>query len=47
MSSVKPFETPGGVDRPAPLVGEHTDEILAELGYEEAERTYLRREGVV
>jgi len=28
---VKLSETPGGVRRPAPLLGEHTDEILREL----------------
>jgi crotonobetainyl-CoA:carnitine CoA-transferase CaiB-like acyl-CoA transferase len=42
---VKPSDTP--VDRPAPLVGEHTDEILAELGYSEPERDALRAHGVV
>jgi crotonobetainyl-CoA:carnitine CoA-transferase CaiB-like acyl-CoA transferase len=44
---VKLSDTPGAVDRPAPLVGEHTDEILAELGYPEAERQSLRASGVV
>lgn len=39
---MKLSDTPGAVDRPAPLVGEHTDEILAELGYPEAERQSLR-----
>jgi formyl-CoA transferase len=44
---VKLSETPGAVDRPAPLVGEHTDEILAELGYGEAERSRLHDQQVV
>ena len=33
--------------RPAPLLGEHTESILAELGVEAAERAQLRRERVV
>jgi crotonobetainyl-CoA:carnitine CoA-transferase CaiB-like acyl-CoA transferase len=44
---VKLSDTPGAVDRPAPLLGEHTDAILAELGYGEAERQALRARGVV
>jgi crotonobetainyl-CoA:carnitine CoA-transferase CaiB-like acyl-CoA transferase len=40
-------ETPGTYRRPAPLLGEHTDEILRSLGYDEAEITALRRECVV
>jgi formyl-CoA transferase len=31
---VKLSDTPGGVRRPAPLLGEHTDEVLREAGIE-------------
>ena len=44
---VKLSETPGAVDRPAPLVGEHTDEILEVLGYDADARRALRDAGVV
>ena len=44
---VKLSETPGAVDRPAPLLGEHTAEILAELDYGDAEQRALRDAGVV
>jgi len=40
-------ETPGSYRRPAPLLGEHTDEILRSLGYDEGEISALRRERVV
>ncbi len=33
---VKLSETPGGIHRRAPQLGEHTDEILADLGYDSA-----------
>ena len=39
--------TPAQAGRLAPLHGEHTDEILAELGIGAEERTRLRHEGVV
>ncbi|HVC61981.1 MAG TPA: CoA transferase [Acetobacteraceae bacterium] len=38
---------PCRVRRPAPELGEHTDEVLAELGYDETAREVLRRAGVV
>jgi len=42
------FETsPASVRRPAPLLGEHSDEILRELGRSEDEITMLRDEGVL
>jgi crotonobetainyl-CoA:carnitine CoA-transferase CaiB-like acyl-CoA transferase len=40
-------ETPGTYRRPAPLLGEHTDQILASLGYAAAEISALREESVI
>jgi len=39
--------TPGSVRLSPPAVGEHTDAVLAELGYGEAERARLHESGVV
>lgn len=39
--------TPGAVRRPAPLLGQHTDDILAELGYGAAEIERLRSQEIV
>jgi crotonobetainyl-CoA:carnitine CoA-transferase CaiB-like acyl-CoA transferase len=44
---VKLSDTPGVVDRPAPLLGQHTAEILAELGYDANGRTRLAAAGIV
>jgi crotonobetainyl-CoA:carnitine CoA-transferase CaiB-like acyl-CoA transferase len=40
-------ETPGTYRRPAPRLGEHTDEILRSIGYNAAEIAALRAERVV
>jgi crotonobetainyl-CoA:carnitine CoA-transferase CaiB-like acyl-CoA transferase len=34
--------TPSALDKAAPLIGEHTDKILNELGYEQSEINHLR-----
>jgi formyl-CoA transferase len=40
-------KTPGKVRSLAPLPGEHTDEILEELGFKLEEIQSLRQEGIV
>jgi crotonobetainyl-CoA:carnitine CoA-transferase CaiB-like acyl-CoA transferase len=40
-------ETPARIDRPAPLLGEHTRELLREHGYGDADIDTLARDGVV
>jgi formyl-CoA transferase len=44
---VKLSGTPGAVDRPAPLLGQHNAEILTELGYSESEQRTLKDNGVI
>jgi alpha-methylacyl-CoA racemase len=45
---VKLSRTPGDADRrPGPALGEHTDEVLAGLGYRDDEAARLRAEGAV
>jgi len=43
---VKFSETPGGIRCPAPTLGQHTREVLAEYGYEAGEVEELLSEGV-
>lgn len=44
--AVKLSGTPQQVRRHPPLLGEHTDEVLAEMGIDEAQRRELRAQGV-
>jgi crotonobetainyl-CoA:carnitine CoA-transferase CaiB-like acyl-CoA transferase len=40
-------ETPGSIDSPPPHLSQHTDAILARLGYSAAERQQLRNKSVI
>ena len=40
-------ETPGRIALSPPLLGEHTDEVLRELGYTDDEIKGLRENGVI
>ncbi len=44
---VKLSQSPGAIQRRPPLHGEHSDEILAELGVDDAERAALRDAGAL
>jgi crotonobetainyl-CoA:carnitine CoA-transferase CaiB-like acyl-CoA transferase len=44
---VKLSETPAQVSRPSPLFGQHTAEVLGELGYSTEEIDALAKAGVV
>ena len=44
---VKLSDTPGAVDKAAPILGQDTAAILVELGYTEAERRDLEARGIV
>jgi|tagenome__1003787_1003787.scaffolds.fasta_scaffold20971836_1 formyl-CoA transferase/CoA:oxalate CoA-transferase len=45
--AIKLHETPGSIRRPPPLLGEHTDEILSELGFEAGAVSDMRAQGIV
>ena len=49
MHNVSPrlSATPGALRRPAPGLGQHNDEILGALGFDEAARAALREEGII
>jgi crotonobetainyl-CoA:carnitine CoA-transferase CaiB-like acyl-CoA transferase len=45
---VRLSETPGSIRRPAPLLGEHTDQVLRErLGMKDEEIARLRAAGAI
>jgi len=44
---VKLSRTPATMARPTPELGEHTEEILAELGYDAAQLADLRARRIV
>jgi crotonobetainyl-CoA:carnitine CoA-transferase CaiB-like acyl-CoA transferase len=46
-NAVSMSRTPPSIDRPPPVLGEHTDEILKSLGYDDAAISSLRAEGVI
>jgi formyl-CoA transferase len=46
-NAVDMSRTPPAVDSPPPVLGEHTEEILAALGYSAVELTRLRSQGVI
>jgi formyl-CoA transferase len=45
-SHIKFSRTKSGIRTPAPLLGQHTDEILLAAGYSEDEIAQMREEGV-
>jgi len=39
--------TPGAIRTPAPRLGDHTDEVLREIGYSDAEIARLRQANIL
>jgi len=46
-NAVDMSRTPPTIERPPPMLGEHTDEILESLGYDGAGIASLREKGVI
>jgi crotonobetainyl-CoA:carnitine CoA-transferase CaiB-like acyl-CoA transferase len=46
-NAVDMSRTPPRIERPPPMLGEHTEEILAALGYDDAALARFRAEGVI
>jgi crotonobetainyl-CoA:carnitine CoA-transferase CaiB-like acyl-CoA transferase len=44
---IKFSDTPGGVRKPAPLFGQHTREVLHELGFSDAEIDRMAEQGAI
>ena len=44
---VKLSDTPGSVRTPAPLLGQHSDEVLCQYGYADTDITAFREAGVL
>jgi len=43
----KMSETPWKIKRPAPLLGQHTEEVLGSLGYGKEDLVILRQQGII
>jgi len=46
-NAVDMSRTPPSIDLPPPVLGEHTDEILASLGYDSGKISMLRNQGAI
>jgi crotonobetainyl-CoA:carnitine CoA-transferase CaiB-like acyl-CoA transferase len=46
-AAVRLSETPGEIVSRPPTLGEHTDLVLADIGYDAAAIAALRRDGIV
>jgi crotonobetainyl-CoA:carnitine CoA-transferase CaiB-like acyl-CoA transferase len=44
---VKLKTTPGKVQGPSPLLGEHTEEILSKLGYSAGDIAAMEKDGII
>ena len=46
-TGIKLNRAPPSVDAPPPLLGQHTDALLGELGYKASDIESLRKDGVI